>query len=407
MLENICDKSKCTGCMACVNICPKEAVVLKINERGFWYPEITHRCIECGKCINVCPQNDFKLKKNQYEVFAVWNKDSEIRIKSTSGGMFTVIAQYVLENKGVVFGAVFNHKMEVVHDYAEDMKDLENMRGSKYVQSKTGNTFKEAEKFLKEGRIVYFTGTPCQIHGLKKFLNKEYENLITSDIICHGVPSPEVFSKYIKYMENKYSSKAVHVFFRHKKPGWTIFSMKIIFENGREYIADTNTDPYIVGFLSDLYTRECCFNCRYTSDNRIGDITIADFWGYISEKRSLRNTEEGISLVIVNNSKGKEIFEKIKNNIVYVSKNINEAKSGNRCLTKPYKKNRMSERFWQEFCSHKDFEGLAEEFIYTKRTSAKRKLSLYINDHAYMLPKVLRISMYKFKEKMKQRKNNI
>lgn len=204
-IKEIMIDKKCSGCMACVNICPKDAIKIKRID-GFEYPYIDDKiCIKCGKCNISCPIiNNHEEKKYSQKVYAAKNKNTEIRMNSSSGGVFTLIAEWILDNNGVVFGAKFNEKMQVVHDYAETKEGLAVLRGSKYVQSQIGISYKKVKEFLESGKKVLFTGTPCQVEGLLSFLGKKYDNLYTQDIICHGVPSPLVWKKYIEYKEAKF-----------------------------------------------------------------------------------------------------------------------------------------------------------------------------------------------------------
>jgi len=403
-MDKICDDNSCTGCMACYSACLADAINFIPDKKGFLYPVINkEKCIDCKKCINVCPIN----KENDnapdlQKIYACWQIDSEIRKQSTSGGVFSIISDYVLDNKGIVFGARFDNDFKVIHSYTDNKAELFNYRGSKYVQSYIGDSFKQVEQFLKIGKTVFFTGTPCQISGLKSFLSREYDNLITADIVCHGVPSPMVFADYVEYIKNTINKDIVNIYFRYKKPSWTVFSMRIDFKDHQSYIKDTNTDPYIVGFLNDLFTRPCCSVCKYTNLNRCSDITMADFWGYISEEKKFRNTEEGISLVIINSNKGKAIFEHIKHNLIIAEKSIEEAKAGNQCLSKPFPKSLYEKQFWKEYLNDHNFESVTKKYFPPKKLMFSRKISLYFNDHAYIFTKSQMKFVLKVKTKIKR-----
>ena len=402
-MNTICDLESCTGCMACYSVCQNNAIDMRADERGFLYPQIcAEKCIECKRCIEVCPVN----RKVDYvpdiqEVYACWQKDKDIREQSTSGGLFSVLAEFVLERDGAVFGARFDDTFKVIHSYTENKDDLTYFRGSKYVQSHIGGSFKQAEYFLKQGKMVLFTGTPCQISGLKSFLGRNYANLLCVDIVCHGVPSPMVFMDYLEYIRQSIAKDITGIRFRYKKPSWTVFSMKIDFQEHPSYIKDTNTDPFIIGFLDDFLTRTCCSKCNYANINRCSDITLGDFWGYISEREKFRNTEEGISLVLVNTNKGKTIFEQINDKLVIVEKSIEEAKKGNQCLSRPFSKNIQEQQFWKEYIVSRDFAGLADKYFVKKKIKYRRRISLYFNDHAYYLTKSQRKLILGLKEKLK------
>lgn len=385
----ICEK--CTGCTGCYAKCPVGAIEMIQNEKGFYVAYIHEdKCIHCNLCKKICPQNMGSTKKNDpLATYACWGRDEQTREESTSGGLFTVLSNLILEKNGVIFGAHFDLNFKVIHGYIEKREDLSKMRGSKYVQSYVGSSFKGAKSFLEKDRWVLFSGTACQIAGLKAYLGKEYPTLLTIDVLCHGVPSPKVFKDYKDCM-SKNQDSIENIRFRYKKPSWTVFSMRIDYKNKNMYCKDTFTDPYIVGFLQDFTTNEVCSQCQYVGTKRVSDITLADFWGYISEKKKYRNNEKGISLCLVNTEKGKAIFKEIKNSIIYVEKSLEEAKNGNRCLAKSFSKNPSYDLFWEEYLSANDFEKVSITFFKPGKLSNKRKISLLFNNKAYLLPKGLR-----------------
>ena len=320
---------KCTGCMACYNACPVGAIEIVQDEKGFYEPKIIkEKCIKCKKCKLVCPEVNPREKNDNPTVYAAWAKQKDIRENSTSGGIFSNIATKVLEADGVVFGAMFDENFKVVHSYVTKIENLVKLRGSKYVQSFIGDSLKQVEYFLQEGKMVLFSGTACQIAGLLNYLQKDYENLITIDVLCHGVPSPKIFEEYLKDI-NIDDRKIVNIRFRYKKPSWTNYSMKIDYDNGKSYIKSKYKDKFLIGFSEDYITKDVCATCQYARITRISDITLADFWGYISDELKTRNTEKGISLVIINSDKGNKIIEKVKNQLIIREKNIIEATKGN------------------------------------------------------------------------------
>lgn len=226
---NIIEKSKCNGCYACATACPKRCITMTVDEEGFWYPEIdTTSCVNCDACIKVCPieTSYTPLTKKNITAYAAMHKEDFVRLNSSSGGIFSALATYVLEKGGVVFGAGLDEEFNVVHTYVENVEDLTVLRGSKYVQSKIGEAYKEAEIFLKKGKLVYFSGTPCQIEGLLAYLKRPYENLITQDLICHGVPSPKVWREYVDYRRAEANgAKPRKIAFRAKNEGWKRYSV--------------------------------------------------------------------------------------------------------------------------------------------------------------------------------------
>lgn len=335
----IVKKNECCGCGSCVQKCPKQAISMVEDEEGFLYPQINNeRCINCGLCSKVCPQ----LKKNKKidneypKAFAMRSKNNEELSKSSSGGIFSVIADYVFENDGVVFGAAYDDELNVNHIKAESRKELEPLRSSKYVQSNIGETYKETETLLKEGRIVFFTGTPCQIAGLNSFLNKEYDNLITCDLVCHGVPSQKLFHTYIEYLSKKFNSRVIKYNFRSKeKNGWGLFS-KVETEDGKIRYINPDFDPYYSNFLESTIYRLNCYQCHYTNYNRVSNITLADYWG-ISGIHPSFYREEGNSLILINDKKGEQIFEKITDKIEYIQTDLEKAANHNKNLIRPSK----------------------------------------------------------------------
>lgn len=338
MME-ITNSDKCTGCCACANICPKRCINMISDSEGFCYPDINKNdCINCELCISVC-QSENPITSNGNSVsYAAYNKDENIRMQSSSGGVFTLLAEWIIDNGGVVFGAAYDNDFNVIHICIEEKENLYKLRGSKYVQSKIGDSYKKAKQMLDDNILVLFAGTPCQINGLIQYLKKDYKNLYTQDIICHGVPSPMVWKKYINYREIKSASKTQRTFFRHKKYGWKMYSVQFIYTNCTEYIQIHKEDLYMRGFLRNLSLRPSCYNCNSRGDYRNSDITLADFWG-INNILPEMNDDKGCSLVIVNSQKGAHIFNAIKDKMVLKSVNFNEAVKMNRAIfdspTKP------------------------------------------------------------------------
>lgn len=320
---DIVDKKDCTGCWGCVNTCPKLCITMKTDEEGFDYPIVDESiCIKCKKCVNICPVLHKKEIENNPVAYACFNKNEEIRKESSSGGIFTLLATNIIEDNGIVFGARFNDLFEVEHNYIESVEDIKVFRGSKYVQSKIGYTFTEVKKFLEEGRKVLFSGTPCQVGGLKSFLGKDYENLICIDIICHGVPSPLAWEKY----KNEISSgkKIIDVSFRDKTYGWKDYSFRMDFEDGNSYFEKGSENKYIRGFVGDIYLRNSCYQCKFKSLHRQSDLTLADFWGIENINKQM-DDGKGTSFVIVNSDKGNQILQNIRKGIEINKVDLNES----------------------------------------------------------------------------------
>lgn len=316
------NKKDCCGCAACYSICPKNCIEMKADEEGFLYPDINKDiCINCGLCEKVCPIiNRTPEKKTKQEGYLVQIKDEKIRAESTSGGAFTAIAKYVLDRKGVVFGVQYDKDLNVVHSYVENEADLKLYRNSKYVQSKIGDTFKQAKKFLDEGRWVCFSGTPCQIEGLKKYLKKDYTNLITVDIVCHAVPSPLIWQKYLEVQREKYGNDIKNILFRDKKYYGYKYSQMTICNSKDEdlYHAGVESDIMLRAFFSDICDRPSCYECAFKKRYRVSDFTIWDCFitGLIAKDF---DDDKGTTRVLIQSQKAKDIFNEIKSEFKYKS----------------------------------------------------------------------------------------
>lgn len=359
----VIEQKSCTGCMACKNICPKNAIEIKQNDEGFNYPFINQEiCINCGLCRKVCPVICKKeCKSSKIETYACKNKDDEIRMKSSSGGMFTLIAESILEQNGVVFGVKFNEKFEAVHDYVEKKEELAAFRGSKYVQSNVGDNYLKVKGFLQKGRKVLFTGTPCQIEGLLSFLQEDYDNLYTQDIICHGVPSPKVWKNFLEYKKQEKHEKIQNVNFRKKDIlGWNNFQMNYQYCSKEENICHQD-DPYMRLFLEDIILRSSCYQCHFKKIKRNADITIADFWG-INEIYPEMNDEKGISAVIVHSKKGEKLLEQIKEKMIFSKVSIEDIMKHNKCISQSVSFNKKRENFFKDL-DKKNFEELIIQYL--------------------------------------------
>lgn len=339
---SIIEKEKCTGCHACANECPKKCIDMIADTEGFLYPLVDEsRCIHCNLCEKVCPVIEKNRTSNAPKAYAVINKNEEIRKESSSGGVFTLIAEYVLSNDGVVFGAAFDEDFNVKHILVYSYDDLNKLRGSKYLQSTIGDTYEQVKKLLDNNKMVYYTGTPCQIEGLLKYLKKGYSNLITQDIICHGVPSPRVWKDYLVFISN---SKPKGVSFREKSNGWQNYNVNILFENGFEYNCPSSQDSYMKSFLKDYILRPSCYNCSFKDKIRSSDFTLADFWG-IDNILPQMNDNRGTSLVFLNSKKSQEIFYKIKDKANFQEVGLDEAIKYNPAAVQSAKKPKGRDEF--------------------------------------------------------------
>lgn len=366
------DEIKCTGCAACVNICPKKCIIMKDDESGFSYPFVyTDNCIDCGMCINVCPIiHPIKTKDmlGNQEVYAGWSKDEMVRYNSTSGGVFSELAQCILNEKGYVSGAVYDIDCDIVHAIVSDNEGLKSVRQSKYSQSNIGFTFQEIKKLLAKKETVLFCGAPCQVAGLKKSLQKEYENLVTLDFICRGVNSPKAYKSWLRELEEKYNSKVVNVWFKYKKYGWNKSPKctRIDFQNGKTCVQNSYKNVFMRGYLGpNLYIRPSCGDCKFKDRNRNSDITLADFWGVAKTL----DDDKGTSLILLNSEKGKRLFNECKPHIYYEQRDINEIIEGNRCFQHSVVINPKSKDFLKEL-NQVPFSKLIEK--YAKVSVSKR-----------------------------------
>ena len=343
------DKKDCCGCNACMQRCPKQCITMQADNEGFLYPIVdTAQCTDCGQCEKVCPVINQNEPRRPLKVYAAYNKNEETRMQSSSGGIFTLLAEETIKKGGVVFGVKFNKDWMPEFGYTETIEGIAPFRGSKYVQAIVGNAYKQADEFLKTGRKVLFTGTPCQIAGLKLYLRKEYENLLAVDIICHGVPSPKVWNMYLEETCSKllttmpdgknsvgsanggtYKSCIEAISFRSKITGWKKFSflLKLNFSNcdGKNtgVFAETlDKNAFMRAFLSDTILRPSCYACPTKQGKSHSDITIADFWG-IDNIDPAFDDDKGCGVVFLNSAKGKELYSRI--NTVSKEKQFDEA----------------------------------------------------------------------------------
>lgn len=325
---------KCTGCKACGDACPTEAITFRNDEHGFWYPNIDiNKCISCGRCERVCPQRKkYQSCNEEPNVYAAWNKDDKIRINSTSGGIFYAIAKQVIETGGWVVGCRYSSDYKsAYHEAVNNFAELEKLMGSKYFQSDTGNIFIKTKGLLEKGKEVLFCGSPCQIDALNTFLNKEYDNLVTMDFICLGINSPKAFRAYVEEQEKKHKSKVKYIQFKNKIQGWQSLASYMEFQNGKVFLANKDNDWWIKGYIKEnLFMRMSCFHCKYRKIPRIADITVGDFWGITGV--SSRDLFKGVSIVMVNSEKGRKLFEQAKVDLVIKESSIEKGKNGNPAL---------------------------------------------------------------------------
>jgi len=347
MIDKIISQ-QCTGCKMCGDLCPNSAISFKYDNFGFWMPVVDYnKCTECKLCVSRCPS----LSENNEEVvspvkcYGLWNKDDEIRWKSTSGGFFTSLAMWHMKNGGYCAGAIYDENINVKHILTNKTEDIEALRQSKYVQSDTTNIYKETKNLLQKGEKVLFCGAPCQVAALKAFLNKPYSDLITMDFVCCGISSPFVYDKYKNWLENKYKSTIKRIWFKNKKEGWHSIGTEVQFENGKKYFRVVSRERYMIAFVIDgLDMRDSCSSCKYRKVPHNSDFTVGDFWG-IEKLHPELDDNKGITALIINSQKGQDIFHRIKGDFNTFDTNIEEIAKGNFSIYKPKKPHKNREEF--------------------------------------------------------------
>lgn len=369
---------KCCGCTACQQACPKHCISMQADEHGFLHPHVDEKtCIECRICERVCPVISSSDCRYPLKVYAATNNDESIRIKSSSGGVFMALAEYIIRSEGVVFGARFDEEWNVVHDYAENIEGLAAFRGSKYVQSNMGDCFSKVKKFLKAGRKVMFTGTPCQALGLRRFLGKDYENLIVIDVVCHGVPSPLVWHNYVEFLKKRPQGVAgrnlvslslnemplTGISFRDKRLGWKKFGFTAHWKSASKADQNMVSQPihndlesqwfepfqkniYMRGFLNNLYLRNSCFACTSRGGRSLSDITLGDYWG-IERVNQKIDINLGVGLVMLYTPKGENLYNSL--HLRQCQTTYDQALKGNPCIEHSVKKTKYVEEFWKRY----------------------------------------------------------
>lgn len=314
MSEMLCtvqnQKEECYGCTACVLTCPMRAIDMAYDQEGFVYPRIDQeKCIHCGKCVSVCNHISVERYKKA-DFFAVQNMNEAIRLKSSSGGVFYALAEEVLLIGGIVVGAAYTSNLIVEHLAIEKIEDLYKLQGSKYLQSELKDIFRQIEMWLKNGRVVLFSGTPCQVAGLYKYLGRRDDRLICIDVACHGVPSRKIWEAYLQYRARKGHSRIMALNLRDKSSGWKNYSVESIHADGKKRITWSYDDPFCRLYKSGLILRPSCYACMYKGVERQADITLADFWG-IERIAPDIDDDLGTSVVIIHSEKGKNLFQKV------------------------------------------------------------------------------------------------
>jgi len=362
------DKVDCCGCNVCQDSCPVHAITMRTDVEGFWYPEIGEGCIDCGLCIKNCPiKQSGELKKNEFKesvCFAAVHKNLEVRFDSTSGGVFSAFANLFYRQKGFVGGAVYNNDFSVSQIVSGDRKDLPRLRSSKYLQSNATGFYGRIQELLVAGERIVVCGTPCQMAGLRAFLGRAYENLLVLDFVCLGINSPNVFRKYLDYLEARFGSKVVNFKAKNKELGWRKLTSKITFANGEALYDTKDTSYFTKGYLvTNVFCRPSCYECRFKGFPRIADITLADFWGAEKVVGKDMDNDLGTSLVMINNAKGMSFFERIKETICFQPVPFDSILLGNQALVRSLPRPRVDRNDFYAMLDVKPFSEVAHRYI--------------------------------------------
>lgn len=358
------DKTRCSGCSACFAVCPVGCITMRPDAEGFLYPVVDQeKCIGCGNCDRVCPVT--QPVSTETAPSAAWGanaRDAALRARSSSGGVFTLLAKDVLESGGVVFGAALTeHCSKAEHIMAENAEQLSRLQGSKYVQSNLQDTFRQAKEKLENGRSVLFTGTPCQIAGLRAFLGRDYERLLSVAIICHGAPSPLVWERYVSHSEKKLGGKLREAFFRSKKTGWNHFGLHLVSESGKVQYLTAQKDAYMRLFLRNLSLRPSCYRCAAKSGSCAADLIIGDFWGVQNVLPDLAD-DMGTSLVLSFTEKGTAAAERILSQMDAYTVSAEAALEGNGAYYHSVGMPESRTAFFRDL-PNTDFNALAQRYV--------------------------------------------
>lgn len=361
---DLCKGEFCTGCTACASTCPKQCIQMTADAEGFLRPTVDEtKCLKCGACQKACPTLHPNKVDSDTAAYAAMHRSDEVRLSSTSGGVFSALCHWIFSRGGAVFGAAYADDFSVMHRCIRTMEEIPTLRTAKYAQSEIGDSFQQVRQLLNDGQYVLFSGTPCQIGGLRSFLGEDYERLILVDVICHGVPSPKVWARYIEYRSQTDATGAAPavINLRSKETGWPGYSIRFDYTNGQHYLARNSEDPFLRCFVGDLCLRPSCYNCQFKGASRNSDFTLGDYWGVWTQLPEF-NDGKGTSLVLLHSEKAKTIWQEISEDLqvqaVPVPDCLNENPSALRSSQCPEKRSEFMSRYCDE-----DFQMLTEELL--------------------------------------------
>ena len=381
-MQEICPKIDCTGCQTCRLICPKSAIRMEEDEKGHIYPKVNQQdCINCGLCVMYCPEVNGVSLNPPVKVIAGWIADPKQRKYSTSGGISYALSEFIVRTGGYFCGVVWDKQTYASKHYlTNDINQLGIFQGSRYSHSDVNEVFKEIKTLLLDGKTILFSGTPCQVAGLKSFLRKKHDNLYTVDLICHGVPSKRILRDRVTTIERESGKKVVNLKSREKTPNQYFTSTRYFHDDGTSTYVSVYEDAFFRCFVENYCLRPNCYRCKYSQKQRVADLTIGDYWGYVPYSLKFRSYRKGTSVILINSSRGESLFDAIKPGLVYEERDFGNAASCNRNLIGPQEKPEGYDEFWQSYMAGISLEDLSEKYfppIQFKLGTVVKRIKLY------------------------------